>query len=141
MWYGISVTKEADINGINYLPKIHNQTFVSIEPLLEDLRIQDYGNMFESAVDWLIIGAQTGRQKNRITPSQEWIKDIVLMADAAGIPIFMKDSLIPSVGKGNMCREFPKELQRKELSEKMERKLFDICCDCGDYQKASDRFL
>lgn len=137
MWYGISVTKEADINRLNYLPEGH-KTFVNIEPLLEELKAQDYGNMFESAVDWLIIGAQTGRQKNRITPKQEWIKNIVLMADTAGIPVFMKDSLIPIVGKENMRREFPKELQRKELSEKMERKLFDICCDCGDYQKKSE---
>lgn len=134
MWYGTTITKEADIDRLNDLP-IGCKTFISIEPLLEDLKAQDYGNMFfDTAVDWIIIGAETGRNKDKVVPKWEWIQDIVLMADAAGIPVFMKDSLIPIVGEKNMRREFPPQLQVRKRSAKVHERLSGKCVKCGTEQ-------
>ena len=48
-------------------------------------------------------------QPRRQTPKPEkaWIDDITTAADRCGIPVFMKDSLIPIVGAENMRRVFP----------------------------------
>lgn len=100
-WYGYSIT------GLKASPKMlysKYHSFVSIEPLLDmpDLEFTKYVN-----THWIIIGAETGNRKNKIVPKIEWIENIVKAADANYIPVFMKNSLIPIVGKENMRREFP----------------------------------
>ena len=79
---------------------------MSIEPLLEDIKPEQCNIMFQQ-VSWFIIGAETGKNKNRITPKDDWINRIVAEADRNGKPVFMKDSLIPIVGEENMRRELP----------------------------------
>ena len=53
--------------------------------------------------------------------------EIVRVADMFGIPVFMKDSLIPIVGEDNMRRAFPKGLQ----VEKSTVKTRGTCMKCG----------
>lgn len=130
MWYGTTVTNDDDASRFNYLPAFC-KTFVSIEPLLGDI-VEKHNVMFQQ-VQWVIIGAQTGREKDKVVPKWEWIKKIVHEADINGIPVFMKDSLIPIVGEKNMRREFPKELQRKTVSRKMRNKLYSTCAGCKAY--------
>ena len=76
---------------------------MSIEPLLSELDIT-YGL---GAFNWIIIGAETGNRKGKITPKKEWIDKICSTYTAAHNPVFMKDSLIPIMGEENMRREFP----------------------------------
>ena len=64
MWYGTSITREAEMCLFNQLPAFCN-TFVSIEPILEDLKPSEHNVMFRQ-VKWVIIGAETGRRKNKI---------------------------------------------------------------------------
>jgi hypothetical protein len=137
MWYGTSITNEADIGRLNYLPTGH-KTFASIEPLLADIKAWDYRNVFRDKVDWIIIGAETGRTHKKVVPSFEWIKDIVLMADNEGIPVFMKDSLVPIIGEVRMRREYPEQLKHSELSPKMKKKLYDDCTQCKKHLKKSE---
>lgn len=77
--------------------------FISFEPLLYDIgsRIGSTGG------DWHIIGAETGKRKGRVECQPEWVHNIVKWSDEHGVPVFMKDSLIPIVGEENMRREFP----------------------------------
>lgn len=82
-------------------------------------------------LNWIIIGAETGHRKEKVVPKFEWIKKIVVEADYNGIPVFMKDSLIPIVGKKNMRRDYPKELQIRKRSEKVNKKLSGNCMLCG----------
>ena len=56
---------------------------------------------------WVIVGAETGNRSGKIIPEKEWIDRIVKDCDLRGVPVFMKDSLIPVVGEENMRREFP----------------------------------
>lgn len=135
MWYGTSITKEKDIERISYLPDLEN-IFVSIEPLHEDIYPENHRLI--DRLDWIIIGAETGRSKDKVIPKVEWINKIMDKADSKKIPVFMKDSLIPIVGEKNMRRDFPKQLQHSELSLKMKKKLFDTCAECRTLLKKSD---
>ena len=136
MWYGTTITREHEIGRVRYLPA-NCRRFVSIEPLMEDIEPQNNYPMFRY-IDWVIIGAETGRRKDKTVPQLEWIRKIVLEADKNGLPVFMKDSLIPIIGEKNMRREFPKQLQHSKISPKMEAKMYDVCAECKDRLKKSD---
>lgn len=110
MWYGTSVTKESEVSRFNSLPAFH-KTFVSIEPILQDLEIRNHNVMF-SQIDWVIIGAETGRRKNKVVPERKWIEDIVKECEKTGVPLFMKSSLADIWGEP-LIQEFPEGLGRK----------------------------
>ena len=88
-WVGVSATNGQQAgDAVGYLLNIKARLkYISYEPLLERIEISDQGL---SAIDWVIIGAQT---KPTVMPKLEWVKEIVDAADRAGIPVFMKDSL------------------------------------------------
>lgn len=111
MWYGTSVTKESEVSRFNSLPAFH-KTFVSIEPILQDLEIKSHNVMF-SQIDWVIIGAETGRRKNKVVPERKWIEDIVNECRNAyyPVPVFMKSSLAEIWGEP-LIQEFPAELRK-----------------------------
>lgn len=125
-WYGATVTDETSLGRAGNIPVHRN--FLSIEPILESIQIPI---IYLEYLKWIIIGAETGRRKGKVKPDPEWIKSIVSQADRSGIPVFMKDSLIPIVGDENMRREYPKELMVRKMSPKMESRLVDNCCRCG----------
>ncbi len=136
LWYGTTVTREEEMVRCSYLPK-GCKTFVSIEPVLGDLMSEENNNLLQS-VDWIILGAETGRRKDKVIPKWDWIRKVILLADENGIPVFMKDSLIPIVGEENMRREFPEQLQNPTVSPKMKKKLYDICAQCKAQLKKNE---
>ena len=109
LWYGTSVCKKSDIPKCKYLP-LGGKKFVSIEPILEDLKIID--SPLINYVDWVIIGAETGRRKDKVIPERKWIEDIVNECRKDDIPVFMKSSLADIWGEP-LIQEFPEELKRK----------------------------
>lgn len=110
MWYGTSITREAEMHLFNQLPAFCN-IFVSIEPILEDLKPREHNVMFRQ-VKWVIIGAETGRRKNKVVPERKWIEDIVKECEKTGVPLFMKSSLADIWGEP-LIQEFPEGLGRK----------------------------
>lgn len=142
LFYGATVTQgmqlERATKVFTDLPdRFH--TFFSIEPILEDIAAKEIWQEAVLQTDWIIIGAQTGRSKDKVVPEMDWIEKIVESADAAyGVPVFMKNSLIPIMGKPNMRRDFPKQLQHSEISPKMKKKLYDTCAECKAHLKKSD---
>lgn len=135
MWYGFSYTNNKSAGWASKYGDKNN--FVSVEPLLEDLRLFDE-HVLCRAAKWVIIGAETGRSKTKVVPKIEWIEKILRHCDKFQIPVFMKDSLIPIVGEENMRREFPEQLRHSAISPKMKKKLFDVCADCKANLKKSD---
>ncbi len=105
MWFGWSLTAPL---GKDFSFKTHHsiQTFVSIEPLLKPLV-----GFCPKGLEWVIIGAETGRRKDKVVPKREWIEDIVSKCRKADIPVFMKLSLADIWGEP-LIQEFPKELRR-----------------------------
>ena len=134
MWFGYSVTK----NGCMTFNSSEHKTFISVEPLLEDITDGLFSTDAGAAADWVIIGAETGNRKDKVRPEIEWVERILKHCDKHNIPVFMKDSLINVVGEENMRREFPEEMQQEVLSEKRELKLCSECYKCHKHGKKSN---
>lgn len=111
MWYGTSITREQDMRRFDYLPAFC-QTFVSMEPILEDLKPEENRKIFEQ-ISWFILGAETGNRKGKVKPERKWIEDIVDRCRAEGKPVFMKNSLQEIWGE-ELIQEFPPELKHEE---------------------------
>ncbi len=114
------------------------RTFFSIEPILENIAASEKCQEALLETEWIILGAQTGRTKNKVVPKLEWIQEIVFSADEKRVPVFVKDRLLPIVSEANMRREFPDQLKCLEISPKMKKKLFDLCAERKAAQSKSD---
>ena len=106
MYFGSTITTPDDAH---YYGGLHTsrKRFLSIEPVLAEF--EPMGRLW---TDWVIVGAETGKRKGLIVPKRRWINNICEQADFAGVPVFMKESLVPIMGEGNMRREWPAELRR-----------------------------
>ena len=111
-WYGSTWTKPGDcvLDSSRVTMKDSFHTFLSIEPLLGSM---EHANGIVG-FNWIIIGAESGNRKEKVTPKKEWIEKICQFADQSAAPVFMKNSLIPIVGEENMRREFPQGLKRNK---------------------------
>lgn len=103
MWFGWSQTGPMG-NKCDFSTHHSIKTFISIEPLLESFK-----EFHIKGIDWVIIGAETGRRKNKVVPERKWIEDIVNECRKSDIPVFMKSSLADIWG-GPLIQEFPKGL-------------------------------
>lgn len=101
MWYGWSQTKKEDVKTLCF-PCSPN-LFISVEPILEPV--------LPSLEDWIIVGVETGRRKDKVIPKREWIEQIVEDCRKYEIPLFMKSSLA-DIWDEPLIQEFPKELKR-----------------------------
>jgi protein gp37 len=115
VWLGITVTNNDDMKARIYelyrLWSLKCKRFISFEPIFEKINI-DFLDYF-TAIDWIIIGAETGNRKEKIIPKDFWIGHIVYYAKTrmpVPGPIFMKESMLPVMSENYMLREFPKEL-------------------------------
>lgn len=105
MWFGWSQTGPMG-DKCNFLTHHSIKTFISIEPLLEPFKEFNI-----KGVEWVIIGAETGRRKDKVIPKREWVEEIVESCKKKSIPVFMKSSLAEIWGEP-LIQEFPKELQK-----------------------------
>ena len=105
----------------NLCPTGHK--FLSLEPLLCDVtEVEDErngGKLLEHFIhpqryagdyEWVITGAETGTRKDKVVPKPEWVYKLIDLCRDAGIPLFLKDSLIPIIGEENMVRQMPAAL-------------------------------
>lgn len=104
-WFGSSLDN-ADARrfdgGFNW------NTFTSIEPLMEHMQmgIGSFGSD-----RWTIIGAETGKRKNKVIPERAWIDNILEAAAFTGVKVFMKESLREPMG-ADFRQEFPWEVAK-----------------------------
>lgn len=105
MWFGWSQTGPL---GKAFSFNTHHsvKTFISIEPLLTP-----FTEFNIKGVEWVIVGAETGKRKDKVIPERKWIEDIVNECRKAEIPIFMKSSL-EKIWKEPLIQELPIELHR-----------------------------
>ena len=140
MWYGLTVTNSEQGHMAEQIMQdmpLKAHTFLSIEPILEDVS-DSLEVTISNFTDWVIIGAETGRRKGKVSPPKGWIDKIVAICDEFNVLVFMKDSLIPIMGEDNMRRDYPEGLQRKTISQKMEKKLYGDCAKCKDHIQKSE---
>jgi protein gp37 len=105
-WPGVSVT-DFEMYGVAgiYLPEVKSKVkIISFEPLLSPIQTKTpYGpytpemmseDLNFAGINWVIIGAQTPYSP-KTAPRIEWVREIVEAADKAGVPVFLKDNMMP----------------------------------------------
>jgi protein gp37 len=101
-WYGsTATTPETEFFWHDQL-----NTFVSIEPILEAFPDSANPDSGIQKVKWVIVGAETGVQRDKVVPEKEWIRDIVKACRATKTPVFLKDSLENIWGE-DLIQEWP----------------------------------
>lgn len=85
-------------DAIGYLHSVKAKVkYISFEPLLYKNVITNLAPTIKKAgIKWLIIGSQT---KPYNPPKIEWVQEIVEAADKAGVPVFLKNNLLPLIGE------------------------------------------
>ena len=109
VWIGVSVDMSQKLNRVEYLRTVDcGVRFISFEPLHSDMGLNDdtVANNFLKDIGWVIVGAETGRRRNRIEPEQEWITRIVNACKERDIPVFLKDNIGPYY-RGTLIQQFP----------------------------------
>lgn len=104
-WFGSSVTKPSDRYTWFTEKKFH--WFLSVEPILEDLGPMDAD---APKPEWIIVGAETGKRKDKVIPKRAWIEGLLKECRKYDIPIFMKSSLAEIWGEP-LIQEFPEDLR------------------------------
>ncbi|MDD3230485.1 MAG: DUF5131 family protein [Oscillospiraceae bacterium] len=113
-WYGTTVTKP----DTEFFWHDQMNTFISIEPIQAPFEALD-GTESECCgihkADWVIVGAETGNQKGKTTPEQDWIVDIAAACLKTDTPLLMKHSKeLQKIWGKDLIQEFPSQLQRPE---------------------------
>lgn len=105
-WYGTTVTKAGDRA---FTPAVTFNTFLSIEPISGSL---DAGLGSFGGAKWIIVGAETGNRKDKITPELAWIENIVEAAAITHAPVLLKDSAeLRAVWGDDLIQDFPDDLR------------------------------
>lgn len=96
LYIGTSITTQAQANGTTLIQRFHGilPNFYSIEPILEPIEIPS-----DTIPKTLIIGAETGKRKEKVIPQKEWIDNLVKQADKNNCVVFMKESLRKIMGE------------------------------------------
>ena len=55
-------------------------------------------------MEWVVIGTETGRRKNKSVSRPEWVWNLTDQAKALRIPVFMKEDLLPVMGDDQMIQ-------------------------------------
>lgn len=103
-WFGVTVTASKEKERIQALRE-HIQGghyHVTFEPMFDNI-----GDVDLSGVEWVVIGTETGRRKNKSVSRPEWVWNLTDQAKALGIPVFMKEDLLPVMGEAQMIQELP----------------------------------
>lgn len=99
-WYGATTTSPEQPFFYSRMPDDNPHTFASIEPIMAP-----FGDIKEFP-EWVIIGAETGKRRGKVTPEKAWVDGIVSQAQKRRVPIFMKESLRELMGD-DFRQEFP----------------------------------
>ena len=99
-WFGVTVTRKAELWRIDALRKNvkAKHYHVTFEPLFDDP-----GTVDLSGINWIVVGTMTGAQSRKIHTEPEWAWSLTDQAHKLGIPVFMKEDLVPIIGD-DVCR-------------------------------------
>ena len=104
VWFGVTVTSAKEKGRIQamreHIRAKHYQ--VSFEPMFDDIGEVDF-----TGIEWIVVGTETGRRKGKSESKPEWVWNLTDQAHSSGIPVFMKEDLLPVMGEEQMVQELP----------------------------------
>jgi len=107
VWLGVSAENQEMAN--KRIPILLDipaaKRFVSIEPMLESLSINDMN------IDWVIVGCESGPKRRPC--KLEWVENVVFDCIGQGVPVFVKQLEINGKVEHDMSK-FPKHVQHQE---------------------------
>lgn len=85
IWWGVSVeNRQHGLPRIDLLRRARaSVSFLSVEPLIEDLRVFDL-----SGIHWVIVGGESGAGARPI--KEDWVRSVRQQCADAGVPFFFK---------------------------------------------------
>jgi protein gp37 len=104
-WVGTTITN--NFTYIGDMQRVEAKVkFLSIEPLLKWDNLQKQRDnlperLSQMGINWIIIGQQTPVKASTM-PKIGWIEEIVMAADKANIPVFLKDNLRPLIWRSHI---------------------------------------
>ena len=112
-WVGGTITNQPDADArVDGLLRADAKIrFVSHEPLLGAIKMYRWSWLMRDKdnrlyINWAIIGAMTGRGAVKVEPA--WVVNLEAQYQAAGVPVFEKDSLLPLCAPGALLlRNWP----------------------------------
>jgi protein gp37 len=105
VWLGTSITRTGEIYRVSQLREAANGNlcFTSVEPIQELIN----HHFTRSETDWIIVGQETGRRKNKIPAQKEWVDSLIRNTRMESIPIYIKDNIVDALGSEYKIEEFP----------------------------------
>ena len=104
VWFGVTVTSAKEKGRIKamreHIRAKHYQ--VSFEPMFDNIGEVDF-----TGIEWIVVGTETGRRKGKSESKTEWVWNLTDQAHSRGIPVFMKEDLLPVMGEEQMVQELP----------------------------------
>jgi protein gp37 len=106
VWMGVSVENQARADEL--IPQLLDIPakirFLSIEPMLEEIDLEQYW----PKIDWVIFGGETG--PNARPCNIEWIRDGIRQCQSHGVPIFVKqvgsNHIVPNIDRLFIAEHF-----------------------------------
>ena len=103
-WFGVTITRQSELWRLQALRENvkARHYHVTFEPLFDDP-----GEVNLTGIDWIVVGTMTGAMKKKVHTEPAWAYSLTEQAHALGIPVFMKEDLVPIIGEENMVQELP----------------------------------
>ena len=110
VWMGVTVTRSSEKKRLedlkrNIKAKHYHVTF---EPIFDEIGEIDF-----AGIDWVVIGTETGHRKGKVDSRLEWVLHIADQAQIQGVPVFMKEDLLPIMGEERMIQELPEQFTKR----------------------------
>lgn len=105
VWFGVTVTSSKEKERIQVMREnIRGKHYqISFEPMFDDIGELDF-----TGIEWIVVGTETGRRKGKSISKPEWVWNLTDQAHSHGIPVFMKEDLLPVMGEEQMIQELPR---------------------------------
>ena len=105
VWFGVTGTSAKEKGRIQAMREnIRGKHYqVSFEPMFDDI-----GEVNFTGIEWIVVGTETGRRKGKSVSKPEWVWNLTNQAHSCGMPVFMKEDLLPVMGEEQMVQELPR---------------------------------
>jgi protein gp37 len=132
VWIGVSVESNKVKDRIRILSEVPAKVrFISAEPLIGELTLNDYSETLAAKFQWIIIGGESGNDngKFKYRPCElGWIENLIIQSQNYGLSVFVKQ-LGTYLSKTMGCKdrhagninEWPETLQVRDFPEDVSR--------------------
>jgi len=121
-WYGWTVVG----GSLHHPPFEAPHKYIVLEPLLGPVEPE-----VPEDIEWIVIGADTGKYRGQVKPKWEWIEALVEQCYKQSIPVWMLDTIKGIVPEDQFRKEKPAVMTERKFSRTNELRFCVNCRVCG----------